>query len=83
MTTPELRFAFEIDVEVATPLDLGQTQVGHRRIIPIAGGLVSGPKLQGRILAFGADWQIFGRTARRIWMRAIRFRPTMAPSSML
>lgn len=58
MITPELRLAFEIDVEVAKPLDLGQTQAGHRRIIPIAGGLVSGPKLQGRILAVGADWQI-------------------------
>jgi hypothetical protein len=55
---PELRFAFEIEVGVATPLDLGQTQAGHRRVIPIAGGSVSGPRLQGRILAVGADWQI-------------------------
>ena len=58
MNAPELRFAFEIDVEVATPLDLGQTQAGHRRVVPIAGGLVSGPRLQGRVLAVGADWQI-------------------------
>jgi hypothetical protein len=58
MNAAELRFAFEIDVEVATPLDLGRTQAGHRRIVPIAGGLVSGPKLQGRILPVGADWQI-------------------------
>ena len=58
MIIPELRFAFEIGAEVAAPLDLGQTQAGHRRIIPIAGGLVSGPRLQGRILAVGADWQI-------------------------
>ena len=58
MNAPGLRFAFEIDVEVATPLDLGQTQAGHRRIVPIAGGLVSGPKLQGRVLPLGADWQI-------------------------
>jgi hypothetical protein len=58
MNAPELRFAFEIDVEVATPLDLGQTLAGHRRIVPIAGGLVSGPTLQGRVLPVGADWQI-------------------------
>jgi hypothetical protein len=58
MTPPELRFAFEIEVEVASPLDLGVTQAGHRRIVPIAGGLVSGPKLQGRVLPVGADWQI-------------------------
>ena len=58
MNAPELRFAFEIDVEVATPLDLGQTQAGHRRVVPIAGGAVSGPRLQGRVLPVGADWQI-------------------------
>ena len=58
MTAPELRFAFEIAVEVHPPLDLGETQAGHRRIVPIASGIVSGPKLQGRVLAGGADWQI-------------------------
>ncbi len=49
---------FELDVEVSTPLDLGQTQAGHRRIVPIAGGVVSGPRLEGRVLPVGADWQI-------------------------
>jgi hypothetical protein len=58
MTAPELRFAFEIAVEVHAPLDLGHTQAGHRRIIRIEGGRVTGPKLQGRILPGGADWQI-------------------------
>jgi hypothetical protein len=55
---PELRFVFQAEVEVGAPLDLGQTQAGHRRVVPIAGGLISGPRLQGRILAGGADWQI-------------------------
>jgi Protein of unknown function (DUF3237) len=58
MTPPDLRFAFEIDVTVDQMLDLGQTQAGHRRIAPIAGGIVSGPRLQGRVLSVGADWQI-------------------------
>ena len=57
-SAPELRFAFELDVEVGAPLDLGQTQAGHRRIVPIAGGVVSGPRLQGSVLPVGADWQI-------------------------
>jgi hypothetical protein len=57
-SVPELRFAFELDVEVGAALDLGQTQAGHRRIVPIAGGLVSGPRLAGRVLPVGADWQI-------------------------
>ena len=58
MTAPELRFAFEVSVEVQQPLDLGQTQAGHRRVIPIASGAVYGPRLQGRILPGGADWQL-------------------------
>ena len=58
MTPPELRFAFEVAVDVQSPLDLGNTQSGHRRIIAIAGGVVSGPRLQGRVLSIGADWQI-------------------------
>jgi hypothetical protein len=58
MNAPGLRFAFEIEVEVGDPLDLGRTQAGHRRIIPIAGGVVSGPKLRGRVVPGGADWQI-------------------------
>jgi hypothetical protein len=58
VNAPELRFAFEIEVGVATPLDLGQTQAGHRRVVPIAGGSVSGPRLRGRVLPVGADWQI-------------------------
>jgi hypothetical protein len=58
MAPPELQFAFEIEVQVAKPLDLGQTQSGHRRVIPIAGGSVRGPRLQGLVLPVGADWQI-------------------------
>lgn len=58
MTPPGLTFAFEVAVDVQPPLDLGQTQAGHRRIVAIASGLVSGPKLQGRILPGGADWQL-------------------------
>jgi hypothetical protein len=55
---PELEFAFEAAVEVAAPLDLGVTPVGHRRIIQITGGSFEGPGFKGRILPGGADWQI-------------------------
>jgi hypothetical protein len=58
MTAPELRLALELEVEVAAPLDLGQTQNGHRRVVPIKNGRVTGPRLQGRVLDVGADWQI-------------------------
>jgi hypothetical protein len=58
MTPPELQFSFEVEVEVAAPLDLGQTQNGHRRVIVIRSGRVAGPRLQGRVLEGGGDWQI-------------------------
>ncbi len=37
---------------------LGHTPYGERRIINILGGTVDGPKLKGKILPGGADWQI-------------------------
>ncbi len=39
-------------------MNLGRTPYGERRVIGISGGTVSGPKLNGRVLPGGADWQI-------------------------
>jgi Protein of unknown function (DUF3237) len=58
VNAPELRFAFQADVQVGAPLDFGETQNGHRRVIPIQGGRVEGARLKGRIVPGGADWQI-------------------------
>ena len=37
---------------------LGPTPYGERRIIDIHDGTVDGPKLKGKVLPGGADWQI-------------------------
>jgi hypothetical protein len=37
---------------------LGDTPYGERRIIDIHGGTVEGPRLRGKVLPGGADWQI-------------------------
>lgn len=50
-------FVFEATARVDAPLVIGQTSVGLRRVIPILGGTVVGPRLQGTILPGGADWQ--------------------------
>ncbi len=47
-----------LEVELDTILHLGPTPYGDRRIIPILGGRFSGPRLSGRIVAGGADWQL-------------------------
>ena len=49
---------FTIQAELAGILNLGATPYGERRIIDILGGTVTGPKLKGRVLPGGADWQI-------------------------
>lgn len=56
---PVLRhqFAFEARVSVATPLAIGEASYGLRRVVPITGGTVTGPKLKGRVVPGGADWQ--------------------------
>src|SRR5579864_8348951 len=55
---PELTFAFEVCAKVDAPIDVGETSRGHRKIIPITGGTLEGPGINGRILPGGADWQI-------------------------
>jgi hypothetical protein len=49
---------FTITAELEPIMNLGATPYGERRIIGITGGSVNGPKLQGRVLPGGADWQI-------------------------
>lgn len=57
-TPPELEFAFEVRAEVADPTVIGQVPAGLRRIIDIVGGTFEGPRLKGRLLPGGADWQL-------------------------
>lgn len=57
MRPPELRHLADLDVELAAPIELGDGPRGHRRIIPIVGGKVTGERLSGEILNLGADWQ--------------------------
>ena len=55
---PALAHVCDLAVLVATPLSIGETGLGERRIVEITGGEVTGPRLQGRILPGGADVQI-------------------------
>lgn len=54
---PELRHLCDLNVELASPIELGEGRGGKRRMIPIVGGTVTGERLRGRILNLGADWQ--------------------------
>ncbi|MEQ9046064.1 MAG: DUF3237 family protein [Sneathiellaceae bacterium] len=55
---PRLDFAFHIAAEVGPPLSGGGGLAGERLHIPILGGTVAGPRLQGRVLPGGSDWPL-------------------------
>jgi hypothetical protein len=49
---------FTVRAELAEILHFGATPLGVRRVLTILGGRVEGPRLRGRILPGGADWQL-------------------------
>jgi hypothetical protein len=49
---------FTVHAELSDILVFGKTPFGERRVINILGGKIEGPKLTGRILRGGADWQL-------------------------
>jgi hypothetical protein len=55
---PTLEFAFEERVTIDPAVVLGETALGHRQYIAITGGTVTGPKLKGRVLPGGHDFQL-------------------------
>ena len=55
---PSLRLLYTSSVKVGAPMVVGSTPYGQRRIIPIKGGAFAGPRLSGKILPGGADWQV-------------------------
>lgn len=54
----ELQPLMHIRVTLEPVRDLGETPLGRRRIIGITGGSFSGPRLSGKVLPGGADWQV-------------------------
>jgi hypothetical protein len=57
LPAPGLSHVCDLRVELDPIREMGEGRAGHRRIIPIIGGKVEGPRLNGRILNLGADWQ--------------------------
>ena len=55
---PRSEFVFEILADIAPTLDLGEGPLGHRRMVPILGGVFEGPRIRGKVLPGGADRQL-------------------------
>lgn len=54
----ETRYVFTITARIAEVTTAGDIGHGVRRIIPIVGGEVRGESVNGKVLPFGADFQI-------------------------
>ena len=54
----ETKYVFTITARIGPVTTAGDIGHGVRRIIPIIGGEVRGPNVNGKVLAFGADFQI-------------------------
>lgn len=69
---PKLEYVFEIQAVCDPAYDCGQTPTGQvRNIIPITGGKVVGPKLQGKVIPGGADYQLVDKESGRTQLEAI------------
>jgi Protein of unknown function (DUF3237) len=58
---PTLIYTAAVTIFVGQPIAVGETHEGLRRVVPILGGHVSGPRLNGSILSAGADYQMIRR----------------------
>ena len=56
--TIETRYVFTITARIGEVTTAGEIGTGVRRIIPIIGGEVKGETINGKVLPFGADFQI-------------------------
>ena len=54
---PTLEAAFDVSVDLGALEDHGPTSAGHRRVVPILGGRITGT-VEAEILPGGADWQL-------------------------
>jgi hypothetical protein len=55
---PALLPMTHIDCEVASLVTLGAGPHGERRYVPLGGGTVAGPELNGKLVEGGIDWQL-------------------------
>ena len=59
IATPELSFVGELSIKVAPPVDIGTIPQGLRRIVPLLSGEMTGPRLNGKLLPGGTDYQVW------------------------
>ena len=69
--TPSLKYVFEVQAVCDKAYQCGETPMGVRNIIPIIGGQVVGPEVNGKIIPGGADYQLIESKTGRTQLEAI------------
>ncbi|KAI0973115.1 hypothetical protein F4678DRAFT_427969 [Xylaria arbuscula] len=59
---PPLVYLFTVHAEESPPVLIGDGGHGSRLFIPITGGTVTGPRVQGKVLGLGGDWGSYDTT---------------------
>jgi glycerol-3-phosphate dehydrogenase len=57
-SVPQLHFVFEERVDLGSAEATGEIPHGQGNRIPLLGGKVAGPQLQGSVVGGGSDWQL-------------------------
>lgn len=59
LPTPRLVHVYRLQATLGEPFELGPVAAGRRRIVPLTGGMFTGPALNGELVpGASADWQI-------------------------
>jgi muconolactone delta-isomerase len=59
LPAPRLTPVYRLEATLGEPVNLGDTDHGRRRIVPLTGGTFTGPTLNGTLLpGASADWQV-------------------------
>ncbi len=65
LVPPRTEFVYGAVVDIAPTVPLGDSPLGERRIVPIAGGTFEGPNIRGKVLPGGADRQLIRKDGVR------------------
>jgi len=52
------KLAFTITLNISAEHDVGKTQYGHRRLLDVSGGTITGDKLQGTVVTGGLEYEL-------------------------
>lgn len=58
VAAPQTELALEAYVTLSSAVEVGASDAGTRRFIPITGGRFVGDGIKGEVMAGGADWQL-------------------------